>query len=139
MIFKYSEYEETNGKKVYRPEIPIMFKNGKNFIFLGAVIDSGADYIILPIETAGSLNLKLEKKDKTEFYGAGKNAFTVYKSPREIEYIIRQNGFRNISEKTIVYFAESQPTILLGNHGFLQKLKVTLNGPKKEVEIIGKP
>lgn len=136
MIFKYSEYQEPNGGKLYRPEIPILFKNGKNFVFLGAVIDSGADYIILPIEMAGQLKLKLESKDKTEFFGAGKNPFTVYKSPSEVEYIIRKNGFRNITHKTIVYFAESQPTILLGNHGFLQKLKVILNGPKKEVEIV---
>lgn len=135
MIFKYSEYPGLKGKSIYRPEIPILFKNGKSFIILGALIDSGADYIILPIETADSLKLKLEKRDKTEFYGAGKNPFTVYKSPKEVEYLIRQNGFRSIKAKTTVYFAESQPVILLGHHGFLQKLKVVLHGPKKEVEI----
>ena len=100
-----------------------------------AIIDSGADFIILPIEIAGELGIKLLEKDKTEFVGAGKNLFTVYKSPIEIEYIIRKEGFRNITHKTVVFFAESQPAILLGNHGFLQKLIVTLNGPKKEVEI----
>jgi predicted aspartyl protease len=133
MIFKYREYREADGKTIYRPTIPIIFKNGKYFAFLEAVIDSGADYIILPIEMAGQLNLKLESK--TEFYAAGGNRFTVYKSPIELEYIIRKDGYRNITTKTTVYFAESQPAILLGHHGFLQKLKITLNGPKKEVEI----
>ncbi len=133
MIFKYREYLGANGKNIYRPTVPIIFRNGKNFAFLEAVIDSGADYIVLPIEMAGLLNLKLETK--TEFYAAGGNRFTVYKSPSEIEYFIRKNGFRNITHRTVVYFAESQPAILLGHHGFLEKLHITLNGPKKEVEI----
>lgn len=133
MIFQYSQYIGPHGKFIYRPEIPIVFKNGKHFILVRAIIDSGADYIILPIETAGQLNIKLISK--SEFYSAGGNRFTVYKSPVELEYIIRKEGFRNIVQKTIVFFAESQPAILLGNHGFLEKLKVTLNGPKKETAI----
>lgn len=133
MIFKYTEYAGPNGKNIARPALPIMFKNGKNFILTWAIIDSGADYIILPIEMAGQLNLKLETK--TEFYAAGGNRFTVYKAPVELEYIIRKEGFRNISNKTTVYFAESQPAALLGAHGFLQRLKITLDGPNKELEI----
>lgn len=134
MIFQYSQYKGPHGKFIYRPEIPIVFKNGKHFIFVRAIIDSGADYIILPIETAGQLNITLTSK--SEFYSAGGNRFTVYKSPLELEYIIRKEGFRNIAQKTVVYFAESQPAILLGNHGFLEKMRITLNGPKKEIEII---
>jgi len=79
--------------------------------------------------------LLADYETKTEFYAAGGNRFPVYKSPMEIEYIIRKDGFRNITHKTTVYFAESQPAALLGDHGFLQKLKITLNGPKKEIEI----
>lgn len=135
MIFKYTEYLGANGKNIARPAFPLLFKNGKHFILTRAIIDSGADYIILPIEMAGQLNLKLETK--AEFYGAGGNRFPVYESPVELEYIIRKDGFRNVSAKTTVYFAESQPATLLGNHGFLEKLKITLDGPKKEVEITG--
>ena len=134
MIFKYPESLEVGGEKLYRPVVPILFKNDNYFALLEGTIDSGADYILLPISIAQKLNIKLKKK--TQFYSAGGGKFTVYRSPVKIEYILRKDGFGNISHKTIVYFAESQTTILLGNYGFLEKFKVTLNGPKKEVEII---
>ena len=123
-----------DGKKIYRPVVPILFKNENCFALLEGSIDSGADCIVLPIEIAQKLKIKL--KNKTQFYSAGGGKFTVYKSSKKIEYIIRQEGFENISHKTTVYFAEGQKRTLLGNYGFLQKFKVTLNGPKKEVEII---
>jgi hypothetical protein len=135
MIFKYSQYPTPKGKLIYRPVIDIIFQNKKKFILVEAVIDSGADYTILPIEIAGELNIKLDKKSKETFTGAGKNPFNVYKSPVKIEHRIRQKGHRDYTWKSIVYFAESQPTILLGQHGFLDQFVVTLNGLKKELEI----
>lgn len=135
MIFKYSQYPAPGGKSIYRPSISIMFKRGSRFILLEALVDSGADHTILPIEIAGELDLKLDKRTKSIFYGAGGNPFTVYRSQVKLECIIRQAGFRSYNWKSFVYFAESQPTILLGNKGFLDQFKVTLNGIKREVEI----
>jgi len=135
MIFKYSQYPAPDGKSIYRPSIPIVFKYRNRFILVEAVIDSGADYTILPIEIAGELGLKLDKRTKSTFFGAGGNPFTVYRSPYKLEHIIRQTGFRSYDWKSFVYFAESQPAILLGHNGFLDQFKVTLNGINKEVEI----
>ena len=103
MIFKYTEYTEHNGLRIDRPAVRLILKNGKYILIVRAVIDSGADYIILPLEVATQLNIKLG--ERTEFYSAGKNKLYVYKSPVEIEYILRKDGFRNISHKTIMYFA----------------------------------
>ncbi len=135
MIFKYSEYQTQDNKTIYRPTIPILFKNGKHFIFTEAAIDSGADYTILPIEIAGVLNIKLDKRNKRTFEGAGGNPFTVYRSPNSIEHIIRQEKFRTHKWNSGVFFSESQPTILLGQNGFLDKFVVTLDGKKKEVRL----
>ncbi len=135
MIFKYSQYPTPDGKNIFRPSIPIVFKHGKKFIYVEALIDSGADYTILPIEIAGELDLKLDKRTKKTFHGAGGNPFTVYPSPVKLTHLLRQDSFRPIEWKSTVFFAESQPVILLGHHGFLDQLKVTLNGPKKEVAI----
>ena len=136
MKFKYSQYPTPEGKNIYRPSIPIIFKNGEKFIYVEAVIDSGADFTILPIEIAGELGIKLDVKSKVTFYGAGGNPFTVYPSPVQIEHILRQSGFRQIAWKAHLYFAESQPAILLGNHGFLDQFEVRLKGKTKETEII---
>lgn len=136
MIFKYSEYTGPNNTKIFRPTVPIVFKQNSKFINTIAIIDSGADFTILPIEIAGILDVKLDVRTKKIFYGAGSSAFTVYESPVQIEHIIRQGGFRPIKWKTKVFFAESQPAILLGQKGFLEKFKVTLDGKRKEVGII---
>lgn len=136
MKFKYSQYPTLEGKSIYRPSIPIIFKNEEKFIYVEAIIDSGADFTILPIEIAGELGIKLDVKSKATFYGAGGNPFTVYPSPVQIEHVLRQNGFRQITWKASLYFAESQPAILLGNHGFLDQFEVRLKGKTKETEII---
>lgn len=135
MKFKYSEYTDTNNIKIYRPTIPIVFKSKSKFIQMEAIIDSGADFTILPIEIAGILDIKLDGRTKTEFHGAGGNPFPVYPSPVNIEHILRQSGFRTINWQTKVFFAESQPAILLGHKGFLERFRVTLDGKRKEVEI----
>lgn len=135
MKFKYSEYTDENNIKIFRPTVPIIFKNESKFIQTEAVIDSGSDFTILPIEIAGILDIKLDTHTKTIFHGAGGNPFPVYPSPVNIEHILRQSGFRPIKWQTKVFFAESQPAILLGHKGFLEKFKVTLDGKKKEVVI----
>ncbi len=135
MKFKYSEYSARDGSTLFRPTVPITFKSKSQFIFTEAIIDSGADFTILPIEIAGALGLALNAKAKTTFLGAGNNPFTVYPSPEVIEHILRQSGFRPIQWKSIVFFAELQPAILLGHKGFLEHFKVTLDGQRKELEI----
>ena len=135
MIFKYYQYQTKENETIYRPTIPIVFKNGKHFIFTDATIDSGADFSILSIEMAKVLDIKLDHRSKKTIESAGGNTFTVYPSPISIEHIIRQKGFRTLKWKALVYFSEIQPTILLGQKGFLDKLIVTLDGRKKEVRL----
>lgn len=135
MKFKYSEYEDSDGAKIYRPLVPIVFKYKSKFIQTTAVLDSGADYNILPIEMAGVLEIKLDPKSKMKFHGAGSNSFNVYPSTVKIEHMLRQGGFRSLNWETKVYFAESQPAILLGHAGFLERFKVILDGMKRELEI----
>lgn len=135
MKFKYSEYTNPDGTKTFRPTVPIVFSYKSKLILTEAIVDSGADFTILPIEMAGALDISLDIQTKTIFHGAGSNPFTVYPSSVEIEHILRQSGFRPIQWKTKVFFAELQPGILLGQKGFLEKFKVTFDGPKKELEI----
>lgn len=136
MKFDFSKHILPDGNAVYRPSLPVMFVNGKQFAYMRAFVDSGADYTILPIVIAGHLGIKLNVKEKVSFIGAGGNPFNVYKSPVAIGHILRREGFRPIKWRAYVYFAESQPAILLGNCGFLDRFKVILDGPKKEMEVL---
>lgn len=113
-----------------------MFKTHAKYILTEAIIDTGADFTILPIELAGYLEIKLDLRTRTKFHGAGSNPFTVYPSPFKIQHILKQDGFRQIQWEVKIFFAESQPGILLGHKGFLEKFKVIFDGPKKELEIL---
>lgn len=135
LIFPYIEFLGLAEERIFRPMIPVEFHaNGEKFKSY-ALIDSGADYNILPIEIAGKLRLKLSSTHSYNILGAGGNNFTIYKSPIEISHIIKHHGFREIKWKSPVFFAESGSTILLGQNGFLNQLRVTLNGKNKTVEI----
>lgn len=137
MLFKYSQYPASNqpGDFIYRPTVDIIFKYNQQFILVEALVDSGSDWTILPLEVADVLGIPVTSNNKTEFNAAGGNTFMVYQPPYMIEHILRQPGFRPFKWKSKVCFAVSQPTILLGQVGFLDRFKVTLNGIKKQLEI----
>ena len=135
--FPYIEFLGLAEERVFRPMIPVVFKVGEKEFNSYALIDSGADYTVLPIEIAGVLDLDISGQPRYGILGAGGNTFTIYKSPIEIEHEIRKRGFRSIKWKSFVYFAESGSTMLLGQNGFLENFKVTLNGKNRRVEIIG--
>lgn len=137
MVFKYSQFPapDQTGVFIYRPTIPIIFKYKANFILVEALVDSGADQTILPVEIATALNIPLDASSATSFLGAGGNQFEVYRSQVPIQHILRMPGFRSIQWRTKVYFTQAQPTILLGQDGFLDRFRVTLDGIKKQIEI----
>ena len=59
IVFPYVEFLGLAEDRVFRPMIPIIFQaNGKEFKSY-SLIDSGADYSILPIEIAGKFKLDL--------------------------------------------------------------------------------
>lgn len=64
MKFQYYRFETPDQKIFHRPIIPIVFKSENKFVITRGIIDSGSDCTILPIEFAGSLNLKLDPKQK---------------------------------------------------------------------------
>lgn len=59
MIFPYVEFLGLAEDRVFRPLIPLTFKANKKEFKAYVLIDSGADYSVLPIEIAGKFNLKI--------------------------------------------------------------------------------
>ncbi len=135
MIFPYIEALGLAEDRLWRPLIPVTFyANGLEFKSFG-LIDSGADYSILPIEIAGILGLNLKGQPQYTLVGAGGSYFTIYRSPIEVDIVLEKRGFRKTQLHSYVYFSESGTTILLGQNGFLNKLKLTLNGKSREIQI----
>lgn len=134
MHFPFTEVLGLAEDKVFRPYVPIILKvNSKTFEGY-ALIDSGADYNILPLEIAKSLDLYPFDQPSFQIGAAGGKTFTVYKSPVEIDHIIKSKG-RKLRWKSFVYFSEYERNILLGESGFVNKFKITLDGKSREIEI----
>lgn len=136
MKFPYVEFLGLVEDRIFRPVIPVTFKVQDKQFKSYALIDSGADYTILPIEVAGQLGLKLSAEFRYSMEAAGGSSLNIYRSPVEIKHIIQKSGFRNLEWSSYVYFAESGSTLLLGQKGFLDRFEVRLNGHSKETHII---
>jgi predicted aspartyl protease len=135
MIFPYVEFVGLTEERIFRPMIPITFKSNKTVFNTYALIDSGSDYTILPIEVAGLFNFSLTDQPRYTIGSAGGSSFTVYRSPEELNYVLKKRGFRDIQGKSLVYYAESCPTTLIGQSGILNNLNVRLDGNKRIIEI----
>ena len=136
MNFPYVEFLGLAEERIFRPMIPITFKANNHIFQTYALVDSGSDYSILPIEIAGKLNLKLADQPQYNIQGAGGSSFTIYKSQLKVEHTLQKRGFRDIKWSSFVYFDESGTTLLLGQKGFLDRFQINLNGPQKGIEIL---
>ena len=135
MIFKYTEFVGLSEERIFRPLIPVTFKVNNREFNTYSLVDSGADYSILPIEIAGKLNLDIGAQPRPTLLCACGRDFTIYRSPVEIEHIVKKRGFRDIQWKSYVYFAESGNTLLLGQRGFFNHFKVGLDNNGREIEL----
>lgn len=135
MKFPYVEFLGLAEDRVFRPMIPVTFKDKSISFETYCLIDSGADYTILPIEVANRFNVKLNAHTSYRVQDASGDGFKIYKSPIDLEQIVKQRGFRDIRSKSTVYFAESGGTFLLGQNNFLNQLSVELNGKGRYIEI----
>lgn len=125
MIFPYREITP----RIKRPIIRIIVKSKDTFVIYPALIDSGADYCILSIELAQTLNIKLSKR-KVSFKGVGKGKVQGFWG--EVE--IRIGG---VSYKTKAIFAEISDFGhgILGQRGFFDIFIVKFDLIKEEIEL----
>lgn len=136
MQFDYVEFLGFSEERIFRPLIPVTFKH-KGLSFKSfALLDSGADYTILPIQVADSLGVALASDLSFQIEGAGGQKFTIYKSPETVDHVLSKRGFRDIKWSCPVYFSESGSTLLLGQKGFLDRFKVTLDGHSRTASIV---
>lgn len=136
MIFPYIEFLGLSEERVFRPMIPVSFRVGKILFKSYCLIDSGADYTVLPISLAKKFGMNLTDVPHFLIAGANGSHFTIYKSPIQIEHVIEKSGKKPLKWSSHVYFSASETTFLLGQKGFLENFKVVLNGKKRKVEIL---
>lgn len=132
-------YVKTQGETgyTYRPCLPVTFSFGTKRIPIGnALVDTGSDVTILPLDIAHALEIELDDSKQIRLSSAGGGIFTALPSSKKITYSIEKKGFRSITWKGIIYFAESEPIVLLGHYQCAEYFDLTFQGPEKTLSIL---
>lgn len=117
----------TSKDFILRPIIPISIKyTGKNLRY-EALIDSGADFNIFPLEIANKLGIKSKKANTISFTGISGNMIQGFIADIFIE-------FGNTMIKTKTIFAPVGNGVL-GEYGLFDLCKLTFDLKKKIIKI----
>lgn len=131
MEFDYLKREWSRGY-VHVPVLPISI-NG--FPIGHALVDTGADVTILPMEVNDVLNMELNWDKAIKLVGAGGDQFQAVPTAKKLMYCIEHAGFRPITWAGTAFFSVEQPTILLGQYQCLSELKLTLDAPRRKIRV----
>lgn len=118
----------SNKKYILRPIIPVSLRYKDKSIHYEALIDTGADFCIFPVELANTLGINLNPNRIVYFSGVSGQPLKGF-----ITDVILRVG--DISVSTKIVFAESGSTRVLGQRGFFDHFDVKLSYQKKIIEI----
>ena len=121
IIFDYYKY----------PIIPVKFYyKDKKTPFIEALLDSGGDFIVIPMPIAQYLNLKLEKAGDVDTAGGTVALFKSY-----IDITIGKNGgFTDYKNKLIYVSTRTDIPVLLGRSPIFEDYEITFK--KQENQLI---
>lgn len=114
---------------VLRPRIRIRLLHHNRFVDLLALVDSGADDCIFPLEVANDLELPLDPKNAHRYGGIGAGRITAIFAHVKME----------VGGWTVPLYAgfSDAPRVvpILGQGGFFDMFEVRFNRPKEVVEL----
>ena len=123
LVFDYIDY----------PLIPIrFFYNERETPFIDALLDSGGDFIVIPMPIARYLGLKLAKAGRVDTAGG---AASLYKATVTMEISAKEN---KVSYKDIEIHVSTRNDIpvLLGRHPIFEDYEITFKKQKNQLVLI---
>lgn len=137
MEFPYVECEGPRKRVFYRPYLPVVLRYGsKRFFVPHALVDTGADLTVLPLDVAHALEIELDDTEGVEMGSAGGGKFIALPSQKPIQFAVEQKGHRPLEWEGIVYFAPREPVVLLGHRPCLEHLSLLFDGPKRKLRVM---
>ena len=123
-IFNYSKY----------PVVPVKFHyKDKKTPFIDALLDSGGDFIVMPMPIARYLGLKLKKAGSVDTAGGTTSLFKA-----TLDMVIgKKNKTATYSNSQIHVSARSDIPVLLGRHPIFEDYEITFK--KQKNQLILKP
>jgi len=127
----WAQAPKADGTTILRPVV--------NWVFIGhpvseeMLVDTGADLSVAPKRIADRLGLDDSSGDRVTMRGVSqKDECKVEGVVREAEIIVLPAGWRM---KVPVFFADAEVPLLAGRRGFLDKLHLTVNGPRRTIRV----
>ena len=120
IIFDYFKY----------PIIPVkFFYKNKKTPFIEALLDSGGDFIVIPMPTAEYLGLELKKAGEVDTAGG---AVSLYKSYIDIK-IGKNGGFAEYRNNLIHVSTRNDIPVLLGRCPIFEDYEITFKKQKNQL------
>lgn len=144
MKFKYkkllfSPVSPFLGKTVIRPIIPITISHKNKSVRYDALIDSGADFCILPAELGEYIEIEIKKGIKENFGGIQKQKDCDNRPVAYIhEIILEVGGYKNRMMIGFSYDIAQLGCGILGQKGFFNLFNVSFDYRRGEVELKAK-
>jgi hypothetical protein len=131
------EYIPSDGKltTIYLPSLPVTFSCDKEFPVGHALVDTGADITLLPMEMREWIGVDLNDGAAIQIGSAGGGGFMAIPSAKKVQYSIEKPGFRALRWKGTVFFAPRQPLVLLGHYQCLDQLNLTFKGKERTLAV----
>jgi hypothetical protein len=125
MEFEYITYRTRDGN-FHRPAIDVTFSyRTRRFVYRQALVDTGSDYVLLPLSIAEELGAEPDFDSVAEVNCACGNAVKTYESRYPLEIIVNKKGFKPRKWSTHVRFVQGDTVVLLGHRGFLDRFDAT--------------
>jgi predicted aspartyl protease len=133
MNFKYKSLPRKDGPPRKTPTIPVTFIGPEESIDIIAILDSGADISVLPMEVGELLGLDLTK-NRSPCSGIGGEVDTAENQVRVRISQGHENYTFAIPVKVVLDPNASIP-VLIGRDGFFEKFEITFDEKRERISL----
>jgi predicted aspartyl protease len=133
MNFKYKSLPRKGGPPRKTPTIPVTLMGPDDSIDIVAILDSGADISVLPLEVGEQLGLDLTK-NRSPCGGIGGEVDTAEDHVRIRPAQGHENYTFDIPVKVVLDSSSSIP-VLLGREGFFEKFEITFDENREKISL----
>jgi predicted aspartyl protease len=133
MNFKYKSLPRKDGPARKTPTIPVTFIGPGESIDIVAILDSGADISVLPLEVGEQLGLDLTKK-RGPCGGIGGEVDTAEDYVRVRIAQGHENYTFDIPVKVVLDLKSSVP-VLIGREGFFEEFEITFDERRERISL----
>jgi predicted aspartyl protease len=133
MNFKYKSLPRKDGPPRKTPTIPVTFIGPSDSIDIVAILDSGADISVLPLEVGEQLGLDLTK-NRSPCGGIGGEVETAEDHVRVKIVQGHENYTFDIPVKVVLDPKSSIP-VLIGREGFFEEFEITFDERRERITL----